>query len=152
MDGDDKMNVDMDTLTALPSSSDKKGSSIEKQAKLELPQEQMAELIVKMNYHSSRPSAPWEPRFHDAASDTLLKVLLFSEVMVRLTEALDETDLKEIVIPPKELSQACALVSNFNDKELKDWEDGVRKGIKEKNWGDLIAHRKPPIPSNAVRC
>jgi len=44
------------------------------------------------------------------------------------------------------------LVSTFNDKELKDWEDGVRKGIKENNWADLIAHRKFPIPSNAICC
>jgi hypothetical protein len=78
----------------LPSSPDRKGVSIEKQAKLKLSQDQMAALIVKMNYCSGRPSAPWEPRFNDAASDPLSKEFLFSEVMVFLTEALDETDLK----------------------------------------------------------
>jgi hypothetical protein len=41
-------------------------------------------------------------------------------------------------------------VKSFSDKELEDWMDGLKKGVEENNWMDLISHSTFRFSSDAV--
>jgi len=58
-----------------------------------------------------------------------------------LTSELSKTDSKSTFLNSLHPSDAAQLINDFNDNELKEWEAGVEKGVKERDWTDLIAHR-----------
>jgi hypothetical protein len=54
---------------------------------------------------------------------------------------LPTTDIKGSVIVAATRPQADELVRGLDDDEVKEWKDGVQKGVMNNNWADLIAHR-----------
>jgi hypothetical protein len=140
-----QMDVDMDAPASLPSSGLKRSSispplpSTEKRPKLNLPQQQLTVLNKHMKYMSGRQI--WQIRFDSAGDDNSQWRDLFSDVLMSLTLRLATTDLKTSIIPPQDLDGSDNIVKGFNNDDLREWKDGVQKGVKEDDWTDLIAHR-----------
>ena len=67
--------------------------------------------------------------------------LLFKTVLRFLVAELALTDMKENIISWNNATAASHLKS-FTESELDLWRKGVKNGIENNDWGDLIAHRK----------
>jgi hypothetical protein len=135
----------MDNMDVAPSSGLKRASmspppssSTEKRPKVDLPLAQLDALNDMMKNRSRRQM--WQTRIENAGNDSQWREL-FLDILMYLTDALAATDLKGSVIAPRISSQADEIVKGFTEKEEQEWKDGVRKGVKEGDWADLIAHR-----------
>jgi hypothetical protein len=138
--GNDKMDVDVDATLLLPPFADRRvpssgpTSSHDKLSTLELPADQLAALSTLMK------SRMWDLRLA-AANDSSTMNAIFDDVLSALTTFLDDTDLKGKVVAPLTNGQANKIVKALSDKELEDLKNGLKKGVEENNWMDLIGHR-----------
>lgn len=48
------------------------------------------------------------------------------------------------ILPPQTEAQSIVITNNFSENELREWKDGVRKGLEEGDWTDLVIHRECP--------
>jgi hypothetical protein len=63
-------------------------------------------------------------------------------VLMHLTSELASTNMGGTVIPSPNFQSALTLLKTFTQTELSQWENGIRNGIDNNDWNDLIMHRK----------
>jgi hypothetical protein len=74
---------------------------------------------------------------------------LFLDILIYLTHALAITGMNGNVIEPLPL-RLEQIAKSFNTEEMKEWKEGVRKGVEENDWEDLIFHRTRRLLSGAL--
>ena len=81
----------------------------------------------------------WNNRSDEAGVNDSEWKDLFSYILRELMDVLatTSTDLQASVMPR---SRTLDIVKTFDDDQLKQWMDGVWKGVKEKDWTDLCAN------------
>ena len=75
----------------------------------------------------------------DSFQDAKWRVVL-SNVLLNLTASLATTELKASVISIPTSDEATKIVESFDDDVLQEWKNGVKKGVNEQDWEDLIHH------------
>lgn len=120
---------------SLPSRTSSEPSA--KRAKHNLPGHQLEEVNAQMNTEAEF----FRSSFSAAADDPKKMGTIRSSILVSLTEALSSTDAKSTVLAPVTKPQARNFFHGFNPQELKEWMDGMREGMDNCDWADLIAHR-----------
>jgi len=65
---------------------------------------------------------------------------LFLNIFEILTLLLHNTDLKDRIIDPTNISVVNQIVKGFNEEVLQEWKLGAKKGVAG-DWSELIAHR-----------
>jgi hypothetical protein len=73
------------------------------------------------------------------------------DILSRLTEVLALTAVKDSIIPSPHRIRAMEIVNRFNENEFELWKAGVRKGVENNSWSDLIAHRTYVSNSRTMR-
>jgi hypothetical protein len=63
------------------------------------------------------------------------------DVLAYLAEQFEATDMKDTVIARPNPKRAADIVNGFNEDELEQWKAGVRNGVENNDWTDLIMHR-----------
>ena len=111
--------------------------SADKRPKLILPSAQLTTLNDNIN--SVSRYRRWQLLI-ESYDDSEWRNLVVDTV-VMLTEELAFTDLKGRVITSLNHGQAKVFVKGFNDDELREWVDGVRKCVEKNDWTDLVLHR-----------
>jgi hypothetical protein len=86
-----------------------------------------------------------------AENDNSLRRAFFSDVLRDLTSALASTKQKSSFIRPPSTDEADQIVGGFTEYELSMWQDGLQKGLSDKDWADLIAHRTYCLTSDALK-
>ena len=104
-----------------------------------LPQDQLAKLNDLMSTKSRKWA--WMFRLELAASDPSMLHPVVSDVFEFLVDELSRTALRDNVITPLFRADVLKLVEGFSDKDIEFWKAGIRKGVEENNWVDLIMHR-----------
>jgi hypothetical protein len=66
---------------------------------------------------------------------------LISSVLSILTDVIETTDRNSDLIGSQSLSQAEQIVNGFSDEYLREWKEGVEKGIAHDDWEGLLKHR-----------
>lgn len=134
----DDMEVDMDVFTALSSLSRKKRSSmsphpssIEKRPKLDAEQVAINDKISKIARRKY-----WQSQLDLVGGDSECREF-FSDIVVIIT-----SENLQGILPPQLAGQSSAITNNLSENELKEWKDGVRKGLKEGDWTELLSHRE----------
>jgi hypothetical protein len=138
------VDVDMDPPTSSgekrPSLTPRTSSeSSAKRAKLDVPDNQLISINEQMNVISNEDK--WPTILENANKNPEQMPRLSSNILVALTGVLSTTDAKDTILAEPTVSQAKSLVQRFDSKELKEWEAGLRKGVNERDWTDLITHR-----------
>jgi hypothetical protein len=131
-DRDDDLNL----TASLPPSDPERAST--SRPKLGLPQAQLTALNEKMTNLSLRER--WQTRMDEAGDDTSQWRDLSSSVLYFLMAVLARTDRKDSFIAP-DIVDADEIVKGFTDDDLREWMDGVQKGLKDGNWEGLLEHR-----------
>ncbi|KAF8324798.1 hypothetical protein F5887DRAFT_1022029 [Amanita rubescens] len=141
------MNVDS---TTDPSSSSKRpappsssSSSADKRPKLVLPAGELTTL------NSNMDRKRWKWMVNEAEANNDLWPDLLSDVLGRLTLELASTDMKNKVIANLTFDHADKIVKSFDEDQLEAWKVGVRKGVKENDWTNLIERPELRIPNIA---
>jgi hypothetical protein len=65
---------------------------------------------------------------------------ILTDILYGVTRALASTGWKDNFIAP-EIFDAGDIVKGFTDDDLREWMDGVQKGLKHFNWESLLEHR-----------
>jgi hypothetical protein len=104
-----------------------------KRPKLDVSLEQLRD---KMGVRSK--ICAWELRI---SGDDDSKWQVLADVFCDLTTVLATSGLKGSVIPPVSKNEAEDIVRGFTGEEFNEWKDGVNKGVREGDWGELIKHR-----------
>ncbi|KAK2464549.1 hypothetical protein APHAL10511_003407 [Amanita phalloides] len=99
---------------------------------------------VKNNMRNYAFEEGWQARLERVGDDDDIPTWrrLAAQILMLLTEELGKTDLKGSVIPSMSRANAENIIANFNARELKEWKVGVRNGVQENNWDNLIKHPK----------
>ena len=101
----------------------------------QLTSDELGVLSERMEYWSKR-------RHWDTQIDmTGLDIYDFGDILVALLDELALTQLQRSVIAPQSAAEACRVVESFCHKELEEWTNGSRRGVKDNDWTDLINHR-----------
>ena len=129
----DQMDVDVPASSSLEILS--ASSSLEK---MDLENVDLEALAIKMRHHAHLQF--WKLRVNTAVSISDWQPLILV-ILIYLTRELSETDLKESIITSPSLGSAETLVSCFKDTELEEWKAGIKKGMNDDDWSDLITHR-----------
>jgi hypothetical protein len=114
-----------------------------KRAKLSLPQDQLTTVYNELEKTSDRRI--WPDIFERGGSPRM--EMLMSSVLVVITRLLSRTDLKAIVLPKLDEDEAAGVLAGFTADEINQFKDGLRKGVVDKNWADLVAHRTFLVPT-----
>jgi hypothetical protein len=107
-----------------------------KRAKLSLPPDQLTTVYNELKKASYKKM--WSQVFRGDGSQM---EDLMSSVLVVVTRLLSRTDLKAIVLPELDNDEAAGVLAGFTADEINQFKDGLRKGVVDKNWADLVAHR-----------
>jgi len=105
----------------------------------DLPLDQLTTINDTMNQVSNMSF--WPRMFEASSGEPEQTNFLLLQVLTHLTSKLSTTDSKSIFLNTLNLGDAVQLINNLNDEELKEWETGLEKGVKEQDWTDLITHR-----------
>jgi hypothetical protein len=62
-------------------------------------------------------------------------------LLIHIAGLLPTTVSKASVLTSLTYDQATSLVQGLNSQELAELEAGLKKGLKEKDWKDLVTHR-----------
>jgi hypothetical protein len=109
-----------------------------KRAKLSLPPDQLTTVYNELEKISYKKM--WSNLF-ERGDDSQMEDLM-SSVLVVITRLLSRTDLKAIVLPEVDDDDSAAgVLADFTADEINQFKDGLRKGVVDKNWADLVAHR-----------
>jgi len=106
-------------------------SSLIKRTKTLLSDAQLAALVNRMKILSE------SLRWREIANDDLSPY-----VLILLTSELASTNMGETFISSPNLDGALAVLKTFTQNELDQWENGIRNGVENNDWNDLIMHRK----------
>jgi len=144
---DNKMDVDENTAsTNQPLSRTKHASpdaSISphnaKRPRNDLPLDQLTTVNDTMKQESDMGFWPYV--FEASSDEPGSRNKLLVKVLTELTAQLSKTDSKSRFLDSLNFGDAAQLINDLNDDELKEWEAGLEKGVKERDWTDLIAHR-----------
>ena len=128
------MDVDPPRSPIKRSASPLASSSSTKRTKTLLSDTQLAALVNNMKTTSE--SLLWR----EIANDDPWK--LSPLVLMLLTSELACTNMGETVISIPNLHGAIALLKTFTQNELDQWKNGMRNGVENDDWTDLIMHRK----------
>ena len=128
------MDVDPPRSPIKRSASPLASSSSTKRTKTLLSDTQLAALVNNMKTTSE--SLLWR----EIANDDPWK--LSPLVLMLLTSELACTNMGETVISIPNLHGALALLKTFTQNELDQWKNGMRNGVENDDWTDLIMHRK----------
>ena len=120
-------------------------SSAQKRPKYDICQQ--TAFIDKMKKLSSKQM--WPLRMQVAEDDNSAWQDVFSDVLGLLTGILATTNVKNSVIALT-TEQAEQIVKNFNTEEMKEWKEGVQKGVEKNDWTDLVSHRTYHPVSGAI--
>ena len=107
-----------------------------KRAKLSLPADQLTTVYNELEKASY--SGMWSNIFERDGSQ--IEHLMLS-VLIKITWLFSRTDLKAIVLPELDVRKAAGVLADFTADEINQFKDGLRKGVVDKNWADLVAHR-----------
>ena len=133
------MDIDSNLASSsLKRSSDTPDSPIDKRPKYDSVQ---ADLEATLNTISS--VGKWSHLVQSADSEDGEPVwqYIFERILVEITHTLASTNRKGEFINELTLTQAREILKGFSPEDIKIWRDGVRKGLKDGNWEDLIHHR-----------
>jgi Mg/Co/Ni transporter MgtE len=108
-----------------------------KRAKLSLPPDQLTTVYNELEKTSYKKM--WSNVFERGDGSQMED--LMSSVLVVITRLLSRTDLKAIVLPELDDDEAAGVLADFTADEINQFKDGLRKGVVDKNWSDLVAHR-----------
>jgi hypothetical protein len=110
-----------------------------KRTKLGLSEEQLKEIDNKLNLNSL---------FWDAVavsskleSDPSQFNSSLPMLLMQIASLLPTTVSKASVLTSLSFDRATSLVQGLNSQELAELEAGLKKGLKEKDWKDLVTHR-----------
>jgi hypothetical protein len=109
-----------------------------KRAKLSLPPDQLGTVYNELEQESRLRM--WSTLFKtaaDAADASQMRYLMLSVLRV-IKRLLSRTDLNE--------AELNGVLAGFTADEINEFEDGLRKGLVDKNWADLVAHRTFQFP------
>lgn len=112
-----------------------------KHPKLSLPPDQLTTVYVELEKTSYQKM--WSDRFRGDGSQI---EDVMSSVLVVITQLLSRTDLKDNVLPGLDGNAAASVLAGFTADEIIQFKDGLRKGVVDKNWEDLVAHRTFWLP------
>ena len=138
MDIDQPTGPSLKRSTLSPTSSTGSTSS-EKRAKFILPPSQLTMLNNNMAHHSNEQF--WKYRARMAGDDDSLWRPIVSVVLMYLTDELAKTDMQGRVIVSPGPGPAGAIVAGFSKDDLEQWKAGVRNGMENGDWSDVIEHR-----------
>ena len=128
------MDVDPPRSPIKRSASPLASSSSTKRTKTLLSDTQLAALVNNMKTTSE--SLLWR----EIANDDPWK--LSPLVLMLLTSELACTNMGETVISIPNLHGALALLKTVTQNELDQWKNGMRNGVENDDWTDLIMHHK----------
>jgi hypothetical protein len=138
--------MDVDPLTSPPASSSKRpaaspppSSFADKRLKMLLPDAQLSTLAYNMKQRSDRKK--WRISVEEAEVDDSLWRDILSDILMYLTSELASTNMKGSVIAGVDPRRADDIVQSFNEDQLEQWKVGVRNGVKNNDWIDLLARR-----------
>ena len=114
-----------------------------KRAKLDLPPDQLRTVYNELQQASH--TRMWSTVFETAADDSQMRYLM-SSVLAVITRLLSRTDLKAIVLPELDDAEVADVLAGFTPDEINEFKDGLRKGLVDKDWADLVAHRTFQFP------
>ena len=135
--------VDMESMSGSPPQT--LPSSAE-HAKLALPQDQMNAINAAMCRDSDISRWPILLEIEGDNPENLRKLML--AVLMRLTLILSRNGFNISVL---QVEEADTIVESFNESEYKEWEAGLRTGVKTGNWEHLVVHRTyHPIPNGRM--
>jgi hypothetical protein len=117
------------------SSTSPRPSPIEKRHKPDPQQVAINEKITEIAHRQH-----WQNQFDKAGNDSEWRDF-FPAVIVAITNR------KISAILPQSEDDSIKITNSLSENELKEWKDGVRKGLKDGDWTDLINHREFPITS-----
>jgi hypothetical protein len=114
-------------------------STTTKRIKLDLSEDQLTAVNVKMNI-KSRLSF-WPFLLQQVSENPPSMTLLLSTILNSLLFPLAETTAKDSFISPLLQDEAERFVEGFNSDERREWEDKIKKCMESGDWIDLITHR-----------
>jgi hypothetical protein len=112
-------------------------------AKLRLPQDQLTTVYDELEKASDRRM--WSYVFERGGGPQIEEMM--SSALGVITLLLSRTDLKAIVLPKLYEDEAVGVLAGFTADEINQFKDGLRKGVVDKNWADLVAHRTFLVPT-----
>ena len=62
-------------------------------------------------------------------------------ILMCLTLELASTNIKDDIITSPNIKDAQNIIQCFTEEERKQWDVGVRNGIQNNDWNELILHR-----------
>jgi hypothetical protein len=142
----DNMDIDQPTGSSVKRSSRSDTSSTgstssEKRARFILPKNQLTMLNNNMARYSREQV--WQYRMQMAGDDDSLWPPILSDVLRHITHELARTDMQDriITVGLDRVTDANGIVEASSKDHLEQWKAGVRNGVENGDWSDVIEHR-----------
>jgi hypothetical protein len=116
-----------------------------KRATLQLPEDELTIVNNLMTVASNEEA--WSVMLQWGNNDFTKTNRLNRGVLIEVTQILSKTNVKNRVRPPLTPSEVDDVLARFSADESNDWITGIQKGLTDKNWADLIAHRASQFTS-----